>query len=236
ARRVTLDKEHVKAYGYGKPGEYALITVADTGLGMDEQTREKIFEPFFTTKGLGKGTGLGLSIIYGIIKQHNGYINVYSEIGKGTIFKIYLPTVESVPKETAQSWIATPKGGTETILLAEDDTAVRELTKRVLEEFGYTVIETSDGEDAINVFVENKDQIDLLILDVLMPKKTGKEVYEEIMRMRPNIKTILISGYTKDLISKKGVVEEGLNFVEKPISPTELVKRIRETLDGGDKT
>jgi len=231
AERAALGEENIRAYSYGKPGDYALISVADTGLGMDEKTRERIFEPFFTTKGIGKGTGLGLSIVYGIIEQHDGYINVYSEEREGTTFKIYLPAVESVSERTRQSEITAPKGGAETILVAEDDAGVRELTKNVLEEFGYTVVEAVDGEDAIKAFIENRDSISLLILDVLMPKKNGVEVYEEIMKIRPEMKTIFTSGYTKDLIFKKGILEEGLNFLMKPILPTELLKKVREEID-----
>lgn len=232
AERVSLGEEYVRAYSYGKPGIYALISVTDTGIGMDRKTREHIFEPYFTTKESGRGTGLGLSIVYGIIKQHKGFINVYSELGEGTTFKMYLPSAESVSsEETRPSEIVPLTGGTETILLAEDDPDVRELTKNVLEEFGYTVVEAVDGEDAIESFLGNRDRIDLLILDVLMPKKNGKEVYEEIIKLRPDIRTIFASGYTKDLILKKGFLEEGLTFVRKPISPTELLKKVREVIE-----
>jgi two-component system cell cycle sensor histidine kinase/response regulator CckA len=159
---VTLDKNFIKIHGYGEPGTYALLTVTDTGTGMDEPTKEKIFEPFFTTKEVGKGTGLGLSMAYGIIKQHNGYINVYSEPGHGTAFKIYLPAVDgpAEPKrepETTTSAI----GGTETILLAEDDAVLRMLTEAVLTEFGYTVITAENGEDAVRKFMEHSDAIHL---------------------------------------------------------------------------
>ncbi len=231
AERVELGEEYIKAHGFGTPGTYALLSVADSGVGMDERTRERIFEPYFTTKELGKGTGLGLSMAYGMIKQHNGYINVYSESGEGTIFKIYLPSLESEQKETKLPDSVTAKGGTETVLLAEDDTDVRRLAKEVLDEFGYTVIETVDGEDAIKTFIENKGGIDLLVLDVLMPKKNGKEVYEKIKKIRPGIKVLFTSGYTKDLIVKKGILEEGLHFITKPIFPTELLKKVREILD-----
>jgi PAS domain S-box-containing protein len=228
---VEMDNEYLKIHGYGKPGMYAFITVTDTGEGMDEKTREKIFEPFFTTKEVGKGTGLGLAMAYGIVKQHNGYINVYSELGKGTTFKIYLPVIKAGVEEAKPAADASPKRGTEVVLVAEDEPDVRKLTKTVLEEFGYTVIEAVNGEDAINKFMENRDKIQLLLLDVIMPKKNGKEVYEEIKKIKPDMKALFISGYTSNFIHKKGILEEGINFVLKPISPTKLLKKMREILD-----
>ena len=231
-KQVGLDVEFIKRHGYGEAGIYALLTVTDSGTGMDEKTRERIFEPFFTTKELGRGTGLGLAMVYGIIKQHDGFINVYSEPEKGTTFKIYLPLIKSAVEESVGATPAAyPKGGTETVLVAEDDQAVRKLTMNVLERFGYKVIAAEDGEEAIKKFKENKKEIQLLLLDVIMPKKNGKEVYEEIKKINPRIKTIFLSGYTANLIHKKGILEEGLNFMLKPVSPKELLKKVRETLD-----
>jgi PAS domain S-box-containing protein len=231
AERIELDHEFIKAHGYGKPGSYALISIEDTGQGMDEKTKARIFEPFFTTKKVGKGTGLGLSMVYGIVKQHDGYINVYSEPGMGTTFKIYLPLIKSKVKEEEVAAPPILKRGTETVIVAEDDTLVREFIKKVLEEFGYEVIEAEDGEDALKVFNENKDRIQLLILDVVMPKKNGKEVYDEIRKLIPDIKAIFTSGYNADIIHKKGILEEGLDFILKPISPQELLKKVREVMD-----
>jgi len=231
---TELDVDFLKIHEYGKPGMYAVITVTDTGHGMDENTRQRIFEPFFTTKEVGKGTGLGLSMVYGIIKQHNGYINCYSESGKGTTFKIYLPLFESKPVSktvTEGAAVAVPTGGTETILLAEDEESVRRLMKEVLEEDGYKVIEAADGEEAVNKFMENKDRIDILLLDVVMPKMNGREAYERIKRIKPDIKLLMASGYPADFISQKGIIEEGLNFIVKPMSPTKLLKKVRDTLD-----
>ena len=231
---IDIDDEFIKIHGYGKPGAYALITVTDTGTGMDEATRERIFEPFFTTKEFGKGTGLGLSIVYGIIKQHDGYINCYSEIDRGTTFRIYLPVFkiaavrEAMPSETAG---ITPARGTETILLAEDEESVRRLIRDVLKESGYRVIEADDGEEAVSKFMENKDTIDLLLLDVVMPKMSGREAYEIIKKVKPDIKLLMTSGYSADFISKKGMLEEGLNFLAKPMSPANLLKKVREALD-----
>jgi PAS domain S-box-containing protein len=228
---VKLSNEYIKTHVYGKPGIYALVSVTDTGLGMDEKTKGKIFEPFFTTKEVGKGTGLGLATVYGIIKQHSGYIDVYSELGKGTTFKIYLPVIKSEAEETKPEVIAPLKNGTETVLVAEDETEVRRLIKSMLEEFGYKIIEAVDGEDAIDKFMENKDRIQLLILDVIMPRRNGKEAYEEIKKVRPDIKALFISGYATDIIHEKDILEKKINFISKPILPTELLKKVREVLD-----
>ena len=229
---INLDNEFVKAHGYGKPGAYALLSVSDTGMGMDEDVKEKIFEPFFTTKELGKGTGLGLSIVYGIIKQHEGYINVYSEPNKGTTFRIYLPVIEiGIGAAELTKKAVEPERGTETVLLAEDEANVRRFVKTVLEEFGYTVIEAVDGEDAINKFEQNKEKIHLLILDVIMPRKSGREAYESIVSSAPDARFLFTSGYNEDIIHKKGILEKGLDFISKPFVPTEFLRKVRAVLD-----
>lgn len=228
---VELDDRHKKSYGYGEPGRYALLSVTDTGAGMDEETREKIFEPFYTTKEIGKGTGLGLSIVYGIVKQHNGYIDVDSEPGKGSTFKIYLPLTEPGVEKTEKIVLPPPAGGTETILVAEDEAQVRKLVKEVLEGAGYTVIEAEDGKDAVNKFMENKDKIQMLMLDVIMPHKNGKEVYEEIKKINPAIKSIFTSGYTADIVHKKGIFDKKFNYISKPVAPSDLLRKIREVLN-----
>ncbi|MDH5203081.1 MAG: ATP-binding protein, partial [Nitrospirota bacterium] len=213
-------------------GNYALITITDTGVGMEERTKEKVFEPFFTTKEKGKSTGLGLSMVYGTIKQHNGYINVYSELGKGTTFKIYLPITEEKPIEVTKP--TEPRmiiRGTEIILYAEDDAHVREFTKSVLEEFGYTIIDAVNGEDAIKKFMEHKDKIEILLLDVIMPKKDGREVYEEISKIKSDIKALFISGYIANTRDVEWALEKKLPVVLKPILPIELMRNIRKTLD-----
>ncbi len=230
-KAVDIDESFAKTHAFGKTGLHAMITVSDSGAGMDEATREKIFEPFFTTKGTGKGTGLGLSIVYGIIKAHDGYINVYSEAGKGTTFKIYLPIVQSEVEGAKEKELIPPKGGTETILLAEDEMRVRDLTKNLLEGYGYKVIEAVDGEDAVKLFNENRDRIQFLITDVVMPKRNGKEVYNEIKKARPDMKALFVSGYNEEVIHKKGILEEGLNFISKPFAPTEFLRKVREVLD-----
>ncbi|MBA4349280.1 MAG: hypothetical protein C0415_04735 [Thermodesulfovibrio sp.] len=230
---VEIDDEYIKTHGYGKAGRYALMIVTDTGIGMDEEIKKKLFEPFFTTKEVGKGTGLGLSTVYGIIKQHDGYVNVYSEVGRGTTFKIYLPIIKTdiVEKIVPEKENLTVRGGTETILTAEDEEIVRKITKEALERNGYKVIEAVDGNDAIKKFLENKDEIQLLLLDVIMPKRNSKEVYDEIKKIKPDIKVIFVSGYPADFIATKGIIEEGLNFITKPIPPSQLLKKVREVLD-----
>ncbi len=229
---AEMDDEYVKAHGYGEPGKYALISVTDTGTGMDEETKQKIFEPFFTTKEVGKGTGLGLSIVYGIVKQHGGYINVYSEKESGTTFRIYLPLIQSEACTGESREVPVLKGGTETILVIEDDVQVRQFSRTALESFGYRVIEAVDGEDALRRFEEHKDHVQLLLLDVIMPKKNGMEVYTEIKKTRPDIQVIFSSGYTGDVLTGKGIIEEGLSFISKPVSPHELLSKVREILDG----
>jgi len=226
---VTLGSEFIQAHGFGETGDYALVSVTDTGIGMDQKTREKIFEPFFTTKEVGKGTGLGLSIVYGIVKQHNGYISVSSEPGKGTSFMIYLPVIKTRVKEiTGVSREVT--GGVETILVAEDNDEVRRLAREILTSRGYTVIEAEDGEDAVRRFMDHKEEIDLLLLDVVMPRMNGKEAYEAIKKAKPGVRVLFTSGYTGDVVLDKGVRDESINFISKPLSPDELLRKVREVL------
>lgn len=227
-----LKQDFIAAHGYGSEGEYALLSVSDTGSGMDRLTQERIYEPFFTTKELGKGTGLGLSMVYGIVKQHEGYITVESAPGAGSTFRIHFPLVRQEHEERPAPSPARTRGGTETVLVAEDDDAVRTLTSAFLSEAGYTVITTRDGDEAIAKFVENQDRVSLLILDVVMPKKNGKETLEAIRRIRPGIKALFMSGYAADVFEKKDIPEEALNLISKPILPSEFLRRVRETLDG----
>jgi PAS domain S-box-containing protein len=228
---LALDEKGIRTYDLDRPGRYALIAVTDTGHGMEETTRERIFEPFYTTKEIGKGTGLGLSIVYGIIRQHGGTITVYSEPGKGTTFRIFLPLIASRTVTSKKERVVTPRGGSEAILVAEDDEAVRTLASHILREAGYAVIEAVDGDDAINKFMENRDHVNLAMLDVVMPKKSGKEVSDAIRKIRPDMRVLLTSGYTADIISTKGITEEGLDFISKPITPDNLLRKVREVLD-----
>jgi PAS domain S-box-containing protein len=229
---TELDNRYVTAHGYGKPGSYAMITVSDTGIGMNDETRMKIFDPFFTTKETGKGTGLGLAMVYGIIKQHEGLINVYSEPGIGTTFRIYLPlSREAVVDEYRPTVSEDPMGGTETILLAEDDANVRKITVDVLEQMGYTVISANDGEEAVKKYLELKDKIRLLLFDLIMPKKNGKEAYDEIKNITPDIKCIFLTGYAADIIQQKGLLQDTVVMLNKPISPMDLLKKVRSVLN-----
>lgn len=230
----VMDTEFVKSHGFGIPGNYACITVADTGCGMDEETRKRIFEPFYTTKEVGKGTGLGMFIIYGIVQQHNGFIYLNSEPGNGTVFRVYLPltTVESVDAPDADA--ARPTlGGPETILLVEDDATVRELHRLILEDAGYTVIEAIDGEDGLAKFGEHWSKIDLLATDVVMPKLDGKRLHQEIERVRPGMKVLFMSGYTKDIVIDRGILDVQSNYIAKPVTSSELLLKVRNILDQG---
>jgi PAS domain S-box-containing protein len=225
---ANLKREYVRSYGYGKPGEYAALSIEDTGAGMDEKTRESIFEPFFTTKGTGQATGLGLSIVYGIVKQHDGYIDCRSEPGKGTVFTIYFPLINGEAEDVEKPVAASRTGRAATILLAEDNPEVMSLLKEVLNNAGYKVIEASDGEDAVSLYNKHKNKIQLLIFDMMMPRKNGKEAYDEIRKYEPNIEAIMISGYSADALRKNGVIGEGLTFFPKPILPEQLLNKVRD--------
>lgn len=224
-----MDASFIGMHGFGKPGKYALLTVSDTGSGMDETTRERIFEPFFTTKKQERGTGLGLAIVYGIVKQHKGYINCYSEPGKGTTFRIYLPLVEAEVAAVGKATVV-PQGGTETILLAEDDAGVRRLTREILEGFGYSVIEAEDGRDAVEKFNTGRDRIRLLLFDFLMPGKNGAEAYHDIQATGSTVQVIFLSGYSRDIMQKFGMQDDA-EFISKPVLPVELLRKVREMLD-----
>jgi CheY-like chemotaxis protein len=230
--RTGIDDDFIEKHGYGRTGTYAMILVSDTGSGMDEKTRERIFEPFFTTKELGKGTGLGLSTAYGIVKQNNGYLTCYSEPGIGTTFRVYLPVVAGLGRQAPAAAPEPAARGTETVLVAEDDQAMRNLFRELLQDHGYSVILAADGEEAVEKFRAAAGRIQLLVLDVVMPKKNGKEVFDEIHRVRPGIKALFTSGYTADILDRKGIQQEGLNFLSKPVPPSEFLKKIRDVLDG----
>jgi len=226
-----INNEFIRAYGYGKLGVYAAMNIADTGTGMEKNTLDRIFEPFFTTKEIGKGTGLGLSIAYGIVKQHHGFINCKSAPDKGTVFSIYLPLANSSTPKPESNDSGVPQGGTETILVAEDDLEVRKLVVTFLQDFGYTVVESEDGEEAIQLFQQHKDKIRLLLFDVVMPKINGKEAYDEIRGLSPGIKILFMSGFSTSTMINKSIEGEGLDFVLKPASPEVLLKKVREVLD-----
>lgn len=234
ADHLSVNSKSKELIGIETPGEYAVITVSDTGIGMQENIRLKIFEPFFTTKEIGKGTGLGLSISYGIIKQHNGTITVESTPGAGAVFKIYLPLIQMEVLATPAREDMPAKSGTETILIAEDEEIVKKFLTGILQRAGYTVIAAANGEEAVSRFREHNAQISLVVSDVVMPKKNGREICEEIRSLRPDIKFIFISGYTADIILQKGIVEEGIEFVTKPFSKNEILQKVRNVLDRGE--
>jgi two-component system, cell cycle sensor histidine kinase and response regulator CckA len=228
---IELDDGFTIAHGYGMPGYYALITISDTGAGMSKQTQERIFDPFFTTKEVGKGTGLGLAMVYGIVKQHKGFVNVYSELGTGTTFKVYLPLVHAPITDVNTSVLHQPVGGTETILIAEDDEPVRKMTASVLRDAGYAIIEARDGEEAIKQFAESRKPVHLVILDVIMPKKNGKAAFDEIKKVNPDIKVVFMSGYTAEVLKTQMITGSDVHFVQKPASPRFLLKKVRDALD-----
>jgi PAS domain S-box-containing protein len=213
-----------------KTGRYVLVSVSDTGTGIEDGDMEKIFEPFYTTKAVGKGTGLGLSMVYGMVKKHDGYIFVDSKPGEGTTFRIYLPLAETVGEEVIKETSMQVAGGTETVLVAEDDEAVRMLMKEMLETSGYSVITAVDGMDAVDRFMKSRDSIDLLLFDVAMPGKNGLEAYEEISRTVPDVKVIFVSGYLSDDLLGRTINERGLTFLPKPVRSRELFKSVRDVL------
>ncbi|HEV2751850.1 MAG TPA: ATP-binding protein, partial [Gemmatimonadales bacterium] len=230
--RFTLHEEHVERRHRLPPGDYACLVVADTGVGMDEATQAHLFEPFFTTKEVGKGTGLGLATVYGIVKQSGGYIWVYSEPGRGTTIKVYLPRVPGATEAPAP---APPprevRGGHETVLLVEDATPVRTLARRSLEACGYRVLDAADGPAALELSARHGDPIDLLVTDVVMPGMSGRELAERLAPQRPSMKVLYTSGYTDDAMVRQGVLTAGVAFLQKPFVPDSLARKVREVLD-----
>jgi PAS domain S-box-containing protein len=231
---VSLDDDYARVHAPLRPGDYVMLAISDTGLGMDSETQSHIFEPFFTTKGL-KGTGLGLSTVYGIVKQSGGYIWVYSEPGKGTTFKIYLPRVAEKAESpaqvasTAESVAAEP--GTETILLVEDETNLRYLARQFLEKQGYRVIEAADGAIAMQIAVAHEGMIHLLLTDVIMPGMNGRELAQRVSEIRPNTKVLYMSGYTENVIGHNGTLDAGVRLLQKPFTLSSLKSKVREVLD-----
>jgi PAS domain S-box-containing protein len=228
---LEIDKKYSQMHQAGEAGKYAVLSVTDTGIGMDETTKEHIFDPFFTTKEVDKGTGLGLAMIYGTIKQHKGFIDVYSAPEEGTTFKIYLPLLESGVNVSERNETPAIRSGNEMILLLEDDDAVRNSTKLLLKEFGYNVIEAIDGKQAVKLFIENKDNIHLVITDIIMPGQSGKDLRNELLKIASGTKVILVSGYSADILAKKGIMDSEVPFILKPFQPETLFNKIREVLD-----
>jgi len=227
------NEEFLQKFPGCSPVGYGSVSVTDTGTGMDQDTAQRIFEPFFTTKEEGKGTGLGLSIVHGVITQHGGHIDVKSEPGQGTTFTMYLPLVTYQKERTRASIPHHSRGGSEAVLVGEDNEPVRILIRNILTEYGYQVIESSDGEDAIEKFKASANLIGLLLLDVILPKIDGKSVFDEIRKIRPDIKALFMSGYTADVVQKHGIMEDKSNFIQKPVMPHVLLDKVREVLDAG---
>ncbi len=230
-QNVLMDEEIAGQFLSVRSGPHVLVTVSDTGTGMDAETQARIFEPFFTTKEVGKGTGLGLSTVYGIVKQSNGYISVESWPGRGTTFRIYLPRVDEPTKETESAFVVAPQTGTEVVLLVEDEEMVRNLTRTMLEEHGYKVIEAADGQHALALAEAYAGHIDLMMTDVVMPGMSGKALAERMAETRPGMKVLYTSGYTDEAIVHHGVLDEGTAFIAKPFSFEALAHKVREVLD-----
>jgi len=229
---VYVDEAYASRHFSVTPGHYVVLAITDTGCGMNEATQSRIFEPFFTTKEVGKGTGLGLSTVYGIVKQSGGYVWVYSEVGRGTTFKIYLPRVDSPSEELKLRPAEVElRAGTETVLLVEDEETVRDMTREILQESGYQVLEARHGQEALRIAGQYPGAIHLMLSDVVMPQMSGRELAEQLTPLRKDMKVLYMSGYTDDAIVHHGVLEAGVAFIEKPFTPNGLARKVRETLN-----
>jgi two-component system cell cycle sensor histidine kinase/response regulator CckA len=229
-RIIAMDESQRRDPQFIRPGFYVMLSVTDTGMGMDKDTQSRIFEPFFTTKEKGKGTGLGLSTVYGIIKQSGGYVMVQSELGRGTTFHIYLPQVQGTAEKQTAATGDSALGGSETILLVEDEESVRQLVRDTLAAKGYRVLEAESGESGLNVAAAYSGNIDLIITDVMMPGMSGRELVKNLSQSRPQSKVLYLSGYTEDAILSDGTIESGTAFLQKPFSLQNLSRKIRELL------
>jgi CheY-like chemotaxis protein len=228
---VSLGQAYCDAHLDAKPGKHVLVTVSDSGHGMDRETLERIFEPFFTTKGAGKGTGLGLAMVYGIVKGHGGHITCYSEPGIGTTFKIYLPVLEMEVENDLASSGEMPAFGTETLLLVDDEDLIRDLGKTILTHAGYTVVTASDGLEALAVYVKEKDRVSLVILDLIMPQMGGKQCLEELLKINPEARVLIASGQIFGAETVEALRGNVRGFAEKPFDPKKLLKAVRQILD-----
>jgi len=231
-KNVFLEGDHAADRTGFVPGAYVMLAVSDDGRGMDEVTQAQIFEPFFTTQGVGEGTGLGLSTVYGIVKQNNGYINVYSEPGKGTALKIYIPRNEgNAVMERMPDSIQIPTGRQEAVLLVEDDPSILTMGKAMLERLGYSVFHAQDPSQALDIAKTHHAAISLLITDVVMPQMSGKALAEQMQAVNPAIKVLFMSGYTADVIAYRGILDTEVRFIQKPFSMKELAFKVRQALE-----
>jgi two-component system, cell cycle sensor histidine kinase and response regulator CckA len=229
---VELDSTYARDHVTVKPGPYVMLAVSDTGIGMSPETQAHIFEPFFTTKESGHGTGLGLSTVYGIVKQSGGYIWVYSEPGKGSTFKVYLPRVEApAEKNIEPAKIPAARKGNETVLLVEDEEAVRELTEMILTTNGYAVLSAKSAAEAEEFSAHHSGEIHLVLTDIMMPGTSGRELARRIVARHPRARVLYMSGYTDNVLAQGGVLEEGVSFLQKPFTPAVLAQKVRDVLD-----
>ncbi|MBI4541674.1 MAG: PAS domain S-box protein [Gemmatimonadetes bacterium] len=231
---AALDRVRCDRLGWGEPGRYVALTVRDTGTGMDDETRQRIFEPFFTTKPVGTGTGLGMSMVYGLVKQHLGYVSVESEPGHGTVITLYIPPTDEVPAAPPQAPATPATGGHETILVVDDEDSLRRATRRVLERQGYSVLSAGDGAEALELWRAHRGDIALVMSDVVMPRLTGPELWQVIEREHPGAKILFTSGYTDPGSQETASLPPGLPFLAKPWTINDLLRRVREVLDRPD--
>jgi two-component system, cell cycle sensor histidine kinase and response regulator CckA len=232
---LDVNEQNLAEHPEGRVGNFAWLSVRDTGSGIDPATLPHIFEPFFTTKAVGKGTGLGLATVYGIIKQHHGWIEVESELKRGTAFNVFLPCLQEVVavKSDEAAFEDVPRGGTETILVVEDEPPVRDLVCKILKGFGYHVLQANSGIHALDVWRDHKHEIELLLTDIVMPDgMTGRDLAEKVQAEKPGLKAIFTSGYSADIVGKDFIIQEGVNFLQKPYVPQKLTRVIRKCLDG----
>jgi hypothetical protein len=227
---VEWGESDAQAHPEARAGRYVMLAVSDSGMGIDERTRRQIFEPFFTTKGVGQGTGLGLSMIQGIVAQSGGYINVYSEPGHGATFKIYLPALAGAAAETVRPAAVAALGGTETVLVVEDQAEVREYAVMVLNSYGYRVLQAESAAEALRLCALEGGRIHLVLTDVVMPNLSGRELADRLDKLRPGVKVLFMSGYTGDAIVHQGVLQVDAEFIQKPFSPAALAGKVRAVL------
>ncbi|HWF19933.1 MAG TPA: response regulator, partial [Verrucomicrobiae bacterium] len=231
---LGLKGEQLGQHPEGRAGEFVRVSVIDTGSGIDAMVLPHIFEPFFTTKAVGKGTGLGLATVYGIIKQHQGWIEVESKVGIGTTLHVYVPFLKiATGAKPGDAKIEEPlRGGTETILIVEDEPPVRDLVCKILKSAGYEVLQANNGPEALDVWREHKDKIELLLTDIVMPDgMTGRDLAEKLQAEKPSLKAIFTSGYSSDIVGKDFIIQDGVNFLQKPYMPQKLTRAVRKCLD-----